>query len=246
MGSGAKRVRAALCREHAAEGKPRRDALCERDRVRLDAVLLEAEERARSADAGLHLVDEQQNIAGLAEARNLLHKRLIERQHAAFALDELHQHRADGAAHTAGLYAGDVVRLRVDKPFRKREKEIVKHILPRRGEGGNRPPVEGVVQRHDRVSACAVFVKGIFPREFDRALVRLRAGVAEKHALHAGALDERLGDGSRGFGVEKVRDVRELFCLRRDGSQPAFVAAAEGANADSACKIEIRLAVKIL
>ena len=50
----------------------------------------------------------------------------------------------------------------------------------------------------------------------------------------------------RRFGVEEVGDVRELFCLRGDGSKPAFVAAAEGANADAAGKIDIAFAVKIL
>lgn len=57
------RVRAGCACQHAAKRQTRSDALCKRDHVRRDAVLLKAEQRPRAAYAGLHLVDEQQDIA---------------------------------------------------------------------------------------------------------------------------------------------------------------------------------------
>jgi len=191
--------------------------------------------------------DEPDRTKGLlAKLLHLLGVGLIQRQHAAFALNQLHHDRADGAAHAGGFYACNVVRLRVDKPVGKGEEILMKHILSRRGERCDRAPVEGVVQGDDLVSARAVFVERVFAREFDRALVCLRAGVREEHALHAGALDQRLRGSCRRLGIVKVRHMRELLRLLCDRGEPRFVAAAEGADADAAREIDIRLTVEIL
>lgn len=77
------------------------------------------------------------------------------------------------------------------------------------------------------------------------ALVCLRAGVAEEHALHPRAFTEGR-QRRRRFGVEEVGDVRQFLCLRGDGAKPLFVPAAKGADLDAAGKVDIRFAVKIL
>ena len=144
------------------------------------SVLLEAKQAARAADAGLHLVDDEQDISFAAERLDLVYEFLVERQHAALALDKLHH---DRAGHLVRFMANGIkiVRGRVVKSLGKREKVVVETVLPGCLERGHRAPVEGVDKRDDLVAPFAVFVKGVFARELDRALVRLRARVCKKH-----------------------------------------------------------------
>jgi hypothetical protein len=99
--------------------------------------------------------------------------------------------------------------------------------------------VEGVVQRQDRGAVRPVFVEAVFAREFDDAFVRLRTGVGEEDAGHAGAAAERLGQTRGGLGIKEVRHVPELHALVEDRLRPLRVGVADGAHADAACKIDV-------
>ncbi len=83
------------CSEHAcalfichkaAEGQAPGDALGKAHDVRLNAVLHEGEQAACPSHAGLHLVDEEQQVLFPAEPRHLLHEIVGPGQHAAHAL----------------------------------------------------------------------------------------------------------------------------------------------------------------
>src|SRR4030081_3307590 len=69
------------------------DGLREAEQVRCDAVLLEREHRAGAAEAGLHLVDDQEDAALAAEPRGLGDELMRGGTHAAFALHELDDER---------------------------------------------------------------------------------------------------------------------------------------------------------
>ena len=81
--------------EHARERQPGGDRLGDRDQVGLDAVVLDREHPAGAAEAGLHLVDDEDDpvpVADRAHAREELRRRDDE---AALALDGLDDDRRD-------------------------------------------------------------------------------------------------------------------------------------------------------
>ena len=153
-------------------------SLCRSDQIGLDTVMLIGKELSRSSDAGLNLIDDNEDVALRAEFRKRLDIALVEDIHAALALNDLYQHRA-GFVGDGGSQGVKAVWLGVCKASGKREKEVVKNVLTRCREGGHCSAVEGVFQGDDLVSVRAVFVEAVFARCFDGALVSLRAAVAE-------------------------------------------------------------------
>ena len=100
-----------VCDEQAADRQPVRQALGERDRVGAHAELLEREERARAADARLHLVEDEQRAGSSASVARRLDEPRVEGDDPALAEHRLEQDAA-GLAGDRGLERRDVVRLR--------------------------------------------------------------------------------------------------------------------------------------
>ena len=88
--------------EERADRQSVREALRERDRVGPDAVGLPREERAAAADAGLHLVEDQQRAVLVGERARLREHLGRERVHAALALHRLEQDRGGVRADVLG------------------------------------------------------------------------------------------------------------------------------------------------
>ena len=187
----AEHIGALFVREHGANRQAAAQRLRGRDDVGLYPVLLIAEEAARAADAGLHLIDEQEHVALRAEIAQRLDKRGVERMDAALALDQLDKHRARVFVHR-GLHRFHR-RLRVGKALGKRRKVVMERVLARRGKRCDRAAVERIFQRHDFAVTLAVVVRAVLARELNRALVGLGAAVCEEHALHAGNLAQQRG-----------------------------------------------------
>ena len=166
-----------------------------------------AVELAAAAVADLHLVaDEQQVLLG-GELGSTFDKFLRQRDDAALALHDLHH---DGGALVRGdlrLEIVEVIRLGVGKALRQRQKVVVEHVLPGRGERCDRAAVEAVFERDDGVVLRAFVVGGVLARGLDGALVGLRAGVGEEDLLHAGLLAQQLRQLRVGRGVVEVRGV---------------------------------------
>src|SRR6266550_9559236 len=89
-----------------------RDRLRQAQEVRPDPVLLRSENRPGPAEAGLHLVDDQEGAALLAETRGLGHELGARRPYAAFALNELNDEcgslLGDRGVERVRLVEGDV------------------------------------------------------------------------------------------------------------------------------------------
>ena len=104
----------------------------------------------------------------------------------------------------------------------------------------NRAAVEAVHQRHDNV---AVVLLAVFPGDFQRTFIRLRAGIAEENLLHARALAQQLCQLRLRFGIVEVRRVTEGGQLMRHGGDPVRVARAEERHADARAEVDVALAV---
>ncbi len=89
----------------------------------------------------------------------------------------------------------------------------------------------------------AVFVKAVFSGNLYRALVSLRARVAEKHIYIARRFAERLGEIRLHLCVVVIRCVLELADLPANRLYPVLIAVAEGVRADPRAKVYIPLAV---
>src|SRR5438128_764883 len=111
MVAGLEADRPLLGRQQNADRQPVRKALRERGEVGADAEVLEGEERARPADAGLHLVEAEQRAVLGGQLRRRAEETWVRGQHAALALDRLDQDQA-GVWPDRRLQGGDVVQLR--------------------------------------------------------------------------------------------------------------------------------------
>ena len=95
MGAGTESSAGLFRDEEAAHGQTASDAFGKGDTVGLDVVVLEREERAGPADAGLDFIDEQEPVVLFAVFGDRLHVLLVEDVDAAFALDQFHHDGAD-------------------------------------------------------------------------------------------------------------------------------------------------------
>src|SRR5207248_2593779 len=158
--------------------EPVRKAFREGHEVRLDAELLEGEERPRPAHAGLDLVQAEERVrlgGGEDEFR-------VDRMDAAFALDRLDQDQA------GVVELRRVARLDEDDVREERSKGLALRGLARRGERAQRAAVKRALECDDlRLPRRLV-------RVLERSLVRLGPGVAEEGLRAGPALGERGGE----------------------------------------------------
>ena len=136
MGPRAQHVPALLIAQHAGHGQAASDALGEGDGVGLDAVLLEAEQAAGPAHAGLNLIYQQQIVVFCAVGGQLLDKSLVQRQHTALALDQF-QHNGAGVRPGLGLDRIQAVGISVAEALGEGEEVLVEHILTGGLKGGD-------------------------------------------------------------------------------------------------------------
>lgn len=130
------------------------DALGHAHDVRLDAGALEAERGATAEEAGLDLVDDEQDALLVAEVGDGAQVVVGGRPDTALALDALEHDGADGAAAGSGVLHGlaqrvDVVEVNGGKARRQRLEALVEDVLAGGGERGQRTAVEALVGAHD-------------------------------------------------------------------------------------------------
>lgn len=83
--------------QHRADRQAAAKSLCQGNHIRFDPVMLMAEEFPAAANPRLHFVVQKQHVIFRAEFCRAHHKIFVQRNHAAFALDHLHHHAANGA-----------------------------------------------------------------------------------------------------------------------------------------------------
>ncbi len=170
--------------EQRADRQPVREALGERDRVRPDAVGLPREERAAAADAGLHLVEDQQRAVRVGELACLRERLGRERMDAALALHRLEQDRRGVRADVLG----ERRRCREARAGDERLERSALRRLPGHRQRAERAPVERAFERHD------LGAPGRLARPLERSLDRLGARVAEERLRAAEAIREPGGE----------------------------------------------------
>ena len=216
------------------------DGLREAQEIGRDTVLLEREHRPGAAEAGLHLVEDQERTALTAQTRRLGDELARGRTHTALALHELDDERR-GLARDRG-----VERLRlVEWDVRgAREEAVAAERLailrpPGRGERAHRLPVEATHRRDDPRPLRR------HSRELQRALDRFRAAVAEEVAVELGRKDLREPVVQLGppVVVEELGARRESARLLRDRVGHRAIPMSERRHALATDAVDVRTAI---
>ena len=224
--------------EQRADRQPAGESLGDGGRIGPDAGELGAEPGAAAADAGLHLVVEQQRAVAVAELPRELEPRAVERPDAALALDRLDQHRA-GVGADGGRERGEVVARHMLEAGGHGLERLALGGRPAGRERRERAPVEGALDAHDAVLGRPAACAPRSARELDRGLDRLGARIAEERAVVPGEGAEALGERDRRLAVEEVRDVAEHGRLRGQRLRGRGMAVSERADGEPGHEVEI-------
>ena len=166
--------------EAGAERKSAAERLGERHDVGGDAGALVGEQLAGAADAGLHLVEDQQQAVLVAELAQRAQELGRHDAHAAFAHDRLDQDRAGRRPDRAPWSPRDrrTASGRSRRPPGRSRRDISSGRRPRASQ---RAAVEGALEGDDAVALRLAARRLILARHLDRAFHRLGAGIAEEH-----------------------------------------------------------------
>jgi len=178
--------------------------------VGLQVPVLEGEPLARAAEAGLHLVaDEERAVLAAQGLRAVVV--IVLREFDALALDQFHDEGRDVALLQLVLKLCDVAHRHRFAARHERAEALVKSGIARHGKRAVAEAVVGIFQRKKPRPARGAF------REFQRALDGFRAAVAEENrvemrgALLREPLDETFGEEAaqqRGIELHHVGQVQ--------------------------------------
>src|SRR5581483_1370251 len=151
---------------------------------------------------------------------------------AALALHGLDQDQR-GVRTDGGLQRRRVVQAREADAGDERLEGRALRRLARRGQGAQRPSVEGALERDHARPA------GRLARVLDRSLDRLGARVAEERPRAAEPVGEEVGEPRHRLRPVEVRDVPEPVELRVRGGERLRVAVAEADDGDAGGEVEV-------
>ena len=195
----------------------------------------------------LDLVEDEERAMGRAQAPGRLQVLGRSRDHSAFALHRLQDHRADLGAvlRELALERRDVVVREVRDAGRIRSETARVLLLAACGHREQRAAVEGVRRRDHADLLRAVAIVRVAAGELQRGLVRLGTGIAEEDALGERRVDEPLGEPQRGLVREPVGDVPELARLLGQRAHQHRMAVAERGDRDAAREVDVHPAVLV-
>ena len=200
---------------------------------------------AAAAEAGLHLVEHQQQVVLLAKRGHGTEEFRRRGDDAALALHRLQQDGGGLRAH-AVLQRGDVVEWQVAEARQHRIEAILDLRLAGGGHRAERAAVEGL-QEGDHLEALhAIRLRALAAeaaRGFDEPVIRLGTGVREENL--AGELDVVGVDFLRQLGLQRVLieigNMHQLARLMADGFDQSRVAMPERADGDAHAEVQIAL-----
>ena len=204
-----------LLAQESAQRRAGAEALGHGQGVRLEAELLVAEQGAEPPHACLHLVRDEHQVLFVTPGADLREVIRVRHVHAALSLHRLQQHRA-GLIRGGLLDGVHVVIRHVDEPRHQRPPVVLVVRLSGSRHHGHGAPVKRVVRRDDLVGAVQVQL-AVLAGELAHPLVGLRPGVAEEHPVHAGIVDQDLGQLELRNGVEQVAHLQDHARLLLDG-----------------------------
>jgi hypothetical protein len=153
--------------------------------------VLAGEHPASAAEAGGHLVEDQQDSVPVAQLPHVAQVALRMNQHPGGSLHERLQDHGGHLVAVLGqqaLHVGGVARLRRERVEEQRPVERVEEVDPSHRDRADRVPVVGVAQR-DEAGPPGILAAGLLPvleRHLERDLGRGRAGVGVEDAGQAG------------------------------------------------------------
>ena len=234
-----------LPHQACADGQSAAQSLGGRHDVGMDLEIHVAVQLAGTAVAGLDFVNDEGDVLFMAQLVSGLQEFLVQRQHAALALDGLHHDAGHLIFLDALFQCLDIVGRHMDKAGSQGLEQLMEMILSGSRQGGQGTAMEAVYQRHDGITVRPLLLGGILSCHLDGAFVGFRAGVGEEDLLHAGLLAQQLCQFRAGLGIVQVGGVLHLAQLFGDSRHPGLVTEAESGDADAAAHIHIRLAVYI-
>ena len=225
-----------------ADGQSPAQAFGHGDHVRQDAFVLESEEIAGAADAGLDLVGDEEDPVGIAKFPHRFDEALRRGDDSRFALDGLQDDRG-GVARVLlhqGLECLDVaVREELDASRHGFERRALVR-LARQRERAHGAAVETAFSCEDAAAAGQAC-------ELECGLVGLGAGVAEKHprGVVADPGTQRLGDLHHRLGAEEVGHVAKRRHLRAHRLDDGRVRVAERVDGNAGEHVDVGIALRV-
>ena len=235
------------------DGDAAAQSLGQGEGVRFHPQLLVAPQLAAAAHADLHLVEDQQDVVGIAELAHPAEEGQLAGMHAPFALQGLKQH--GGHPGTAGLAlrqqtfkCGRVVVGEVAEALHHRLEALVVLGLAGGGDRGQGAAVEAGLGGEDQgplLRADATHQLAMLAGQLDGRLIGLSAGIAEEHPVEAAAGRDRLRQLLLFRDPVQIGHVLQPAQLAVEGLAQTRVAVAQGAHGDAGHAVEVAAAVLI-
>ena len=214
--------------------------LGQRHHVGRDTALFEGEQRAGAADAGLHFVEDQQQVVAVAQRAQVAQECRRRGDHAGLALHRLQHHR-HRVRSDQRLDRADVAQPRLRKAGYLGLEQPVPAGLARGAHRGQRTAVERLREGDDLVRATAMPLTPA-PRQLDRTLVGLGAAGGQEHPRQARQVRQPRGQRDR-LVVEHARaGVDQPLRLPRQRLHDLRRAMAEHVDRPALDEIEVTFA----
>src|SRR5512146_504795 len=188
-------------RQHAAAQR-----LAEDQPVRADLLVLEGEPRAGASEAGLDLVDDEEDVVLVAERAHAREPAFGRDDDPAFALDRLDQH-GGGLRRDRRFDRGEIAEGHGTEAWRERAEAVA--VLGFRGEADDRGRAAVEIPGGDddlgAIGRDALDAIAPAPRGLDRGLDRFGAGVHRQGLVEPGKGAELLEEGPEPVAVEGAR-----------------------------------------
>ena len=200
------------------------------------------EETAGAADAGLHLVENQQQavlVAQLAQAAQALRRH---RTHAALALDRLDQD-GGGLGTDGRLQRGMITERHLVEALDLRAEAFKILLLAAGRDRGQRAAVEGAFESDDAETFGVAPDRVILAGHLDRAFERLGTRIGEEHLVGEGGIGQPPGQSFALGDPVEVRCVPDLGGLLGEPGHEVRVGMAERVHGDPGPEIKVAIAV---
>ncbi|GBE57853.1 hypothetical protein BMS3Abin01_00779 [bacterium BMS3Abin01] len=204
-----------------------------------------SEQPARTPQARLYLVKDEQGALLIHQAARRLQESLFQGIDTAFALDRFHHHRADSFVHRL-LQGGNIIAFHISEARKQRPEGL---LLLRLGGGGERShgaAMEAAVKNDYPDFPLAAQVTAPFTRQFYGALVSLGAAVGKEHLAAEAVLGDQLRQPGGGHRVIKVGHMAEHGRLLPDGPHHGGMAVPQIIDGQAGYEIQVGVAFFVI
>ena len=243
MGAGRHAFRGFTGGQAGAEREAAADRLGNRHDVRRDPGALIGEQLAGAPDAGLNLIEHQQQPVLIAQSAQLFQDLRRSDAHPALALDRLDQDRR-GLRPELALDRLEIRERYLIEAFERRTKPFQVFLLPARRERRQRAAVKRPLEGDDPKALGLAADRVILARGLDRAFECLGAGIGEEHQVGERRRAQPFGEPLSLRNAEQVGDVPELLRLLAERLDQMRMRVTERVHRHAGREIEIALAVR--